>query len=82
MIYYVSTGKMKKNVVGGFMVDLPVLRDYIKREAKNATYEQLGKRFGLHYRTVFEIAKGKQTNPRYSTMKAIERAMMEDINGR
>ncbi|MFA7628610.1 MAG: hypothetical protein WCY37_04385 [Candidatus Dojkabacteria bacterium] len=64
------------------MVDLPVLRDYINREVKTSSYEKLGKRFGLHYRTVFEIAKGRQTNPRYSTMKAIERAMMEDINGR
>jgi len=77
-----SRVKNEKKCYGGFMVDLPVLRDYINREVKTSSYEKLGKRFGLHYRTVFEIAKGRQTNPRYSTMKAIERAMMEDINGR
>ena len=64
------------------MVDLPILRDYINRQAKHMTYHQLGERLGLHYRTVYQIARGQQTNPRYSTMKAIEKAMMEDINGR
>jgi transcriptional regulator with XRE-family HTH domain len=64
------------------MVELSLLRDYLSRLSKDTPYDEIAKRLGLGYHTVYQIAKGKQTNPRYSTMKAIERAMMEDINGR
>lgn len=54
------------------MIDFEKLRDALIKECSKRGFEHVAEDIGLHRNTVYGIIKGKNTNPRLSTLLILE----------